>query len=119
QSPEYVEGIINLRGKIIVVINLDTRFKIDSKEVDDNSRIIVVEIGETVVGMIVDSVSEVIRLPASNVEPAPEMITTKIHADYLQGVGKMDERLLILLDLEKVLSDEEMAHVSAIGEMHG
>ena len=119
QSPGYVEGIINLRGKIIVVIDLDTRFNMDSKELDDNSRIIVVEIGETVVGMVVDSVSEVIRLPSSNVEPAPEMITTKIHADYLKGVGKIDERLLILLDLEKVLSEEEMVHVSAIGEMHG
>ena len=119
QSPGYVEGIINLRGKIIVVINLDTRFSMNSKDLDDNSRIIVVEIGETVVGMIVDSVSEVIRLPMKNVEPAPEMVSTKIHADYLKGVGKIDERLLILLDLEKVLSEEEMAHVSAIGEMHG
>ncbi len=119
QSPAYVEGIINLRGKIIVVIDLDTRFNMSSKELDDNSRIIVVEIGETVVGMVVDSVSEVIRLPAANVEPAPEMITTKIHADYLKGVGKIDDRLLILLDLENVLSEEEMAHVSAIGEMHG
>ncbi|MCK5659837.1 MAG: chemotaxis protein CheW [Methanosarcinales archaeon] len=119
QSPEYVEGIINLRGKIIVVINLDTRFDMDSKELDDNSRIIVVEIGETVVGMIVDSVSEVMRLPAANVEPAPEMISAKINADYLKGVGKIDERLLILLDLERVLSEEEMAHVSAIGEIHG
>ena len=69
--------------------------------------------------MIVDSVSEVIRLPMKNVEPAPEMVTTKIHADYLKGVGKIDDRLLILLDLEKVLSEEEMSHVSDIGEMHG
>ena len=68
--------------------------------------------------MVVDSVCEVIRLPAANVGPAPEMITTKIHADYLKGVDMIDERLLILLDLEKVLSDE-MVHGSAIYEMHG
>ena len=119
QSPEYVEGVVNLRGKIIVVINLDTRFGLELKELDDNSRIIIVEVGETVVGMIVDSVSEVLRLPTANVEPAPEIIKAKIHADYLKGVGKLDDRLLILLDLEKVLSEEEMTHVSSISEMHG
>lgn len=119
QSPEYVEGVINLRGKIIVVINLDTRFGLEFKELDDNSRIIIVEVGDSVVGMIVDSVSEVLRLPAANVEPAPEIIKAKIHADYLKGVGKLDDRLLILLDLEKVLTEEEMTHVSSIGEMQG
>lgn len=119
QSPEYVEGVINLRGKIIVVINLDTRFGLELKELDENSRIIIVEVGGSVVGMIVDSVSEVLRLPAANVEPAPEIIKAKIHADYLKGVGKLDDRLLILLDLEKVLTEEEMTHVSSIGEMQG
>jgi len=119
QSPEYVGGIINLRGKIIVVINLDTRFDLHSKELDDDSRIIIVEIGENVVGMVVDSVSEVLRLSTANVEPAPEIIKAKIEADYLRGVGKLDDRLLILLDLEKVLSGEEMAQVAAVGEMRG
>jgi purine-binding chemotaxis protein CheW len=119
QSPEYVEGVINLRGKIIVVINLDTRFGLELKELDENSRIIIVEVGGSVVGMIVDSVSEVLRIPAANVEPAPEIIKAKIHADYLKGVGKLDDRLLILLDLEKVLTEEEMTHVSSIGEMQG
>ena len=119
QSPEYVEGVINLRGKIIVVINLDTRFGLNSKELDDDSRIIIVEVGDNVVGMVVDSVSEVLRLSTSNVEQAPEIISTKIRADYLKGVGKLDDRLLILLDLERVLSDEEMSQVAAVGEMHG
>lgn len=119
QSPDYVEGVINLRGKIIVVINLDMRFDLHSKERDDNSRIVIVEIGDNVVGMVVDSVSEVLRLSTSNVEPAPEIISAKIKADYLKGVGKLDDRLLILLDLERVLSDDELSHVSAVGEMHG
>ena len=119
QSPEYVEGVINLRGKIIVVINLDTRFDLHSKERDDNSRIVIVEVGHNVVGMVVDSVSEVLRLSTSNVEPAPEIISTKIKADYLKGVGKLDDRLLILLDLERVLSGEEMSQVAAVSEMHG
>jgi purine-binding chemotaxis protein CheW len=119
QSPEYVEGVINLRGKIVVVINLGMRFGLQLKELDENSRIIIVEVGDSVVGMIVDSVSEVLRLPEANVEPAPEIIKAKIHADYLKGVGKLDDRLLILLDLEKVLTEEEMTRVSSIGEMQG
>ena len=119
QSPEYVEGVINLRGKIIVVINLDTKFGLHSKELDEDSRIIIVEVGDNVVGMVVDSVSEVMRLASSSVEPAPEIISTKIKADYLKGVGKLDERLLILLDLERVLSEGEMSQVAAVGEMHG
>ena len=69
--------------------------------------------------MVVDSVSEVWRLPTANVKSAPEMVTTKIHTDYLRGVAKIGEWLLILLDLGKVLSEEYMAHVSAMGEMHG
>ena len=119
QSPEYMEGVINLRGKIIVVINLDTRFDLHSKERDDNSRIVIVEVGDNVVGMVVDSVSEVLRLSTSNVEPAPEIISSKIRADYLKGVGKLDDRLLILLDLERVLSGDELSQVAAVGEMHG
>ena len=119
QSPEYVEGVINLRGKIIVVINLDTKFDLHSKELDDDSRIIIVEVGDNVVGMVVDSVSEVLRLATSSVDPAPEIISTKIKADYLKGVGKLDDRLLILLDLERVLSDEEMSQVATVDEMHG
>ena len=119
QSPEYVEGVINLRGKIIVVINLDTRFDLNSKELDDDSRIIIVEVGENVVGMVVDSVSEVLRLATSSVEAAPEIISSKIKADYLKGVGKLDDRLLILLDLERVLSEEELSQVAAVGEIHG
>lgn len=119
QSPVYVEGVINLRGKIIVVINLNTKFDLHSKELDADSRIIIVEIGENVVGMIVDSVSEVLRLSTSSVEPAPDIISTKIKADYLKGVGKLDERLLILLDLERVLNDDEMAQLESVSEMHG
>jgi len=107
QAPGYVKGIINLRGKIIVVMNLGARFGMDSKDFDDNSRIIIVKIDETVVGMIVDSVSEVIRIPAKNIESAPNRITSKVHADYLHGVGVVGQRLLILLDMEKVLVEEE------------
>ncbi len=119
QSPDYVGGVINLRGKIIVVINLGMRFGLASKELDDDSRIIVVEVDNHVLGMVVDSVSEVLRLPSADVEPAPELIKAKINAEYLKGVGKLGNRLLILLDLEKVLTDEEISRVTEAGEMHG
>jgi purine-binding chemotaxis protein CheW len=112
QSPEFVEGVINLRGRIIVVINLDKRFNLVSKEVDAHSRIIVVEIGENVVGMIVDSVNEVLRIPASSVDPAPELVTSNISREYITGVGKIDDRLLILLDLAKVMNKKEVQEIA-------
>ncbi|WP_321430764.1 chemotaxis protein CheW [uncultured Methanolobus sp.] len=112
QSPEFVEGVINLRGRIIVVINLDKRFNLVSKEVDAHSRIIVVEIGENVVGMIVDSVNEVLRIPKSSVDPAPELVTSNISREYITGVGKIDDRLLILLDLAKVMDKKEVQEIA-------
>ncbi|WP_292471592.1 chemotaxis protein CheW [Methanolobus sp.] len=111
QSPEYVEGVINLRGKIIVVLNLDKRFNLRSKDIDEHSRIIVVEIGDNVVGMIVDSVNEVLRIPASNIDPAPELVMSNVSKDYITGVGKLDDRLLILLDLSKVLNKKEVEDI--------
>ncbi|WP_406657513.1 chemotaxis protein CheW [Methanolobus sp. ZRKC2] len=105
KSPDYIKGVINLRGKIIVVMDLDQRFGLPSKEITEESRIVVVDIEGTIVGMVVDSVSEVIRLVSSNVDPTPEIITQKINADYLKGVGKMDDRLLILLNLENIVSE--------------
>ncbi|MDW7731606.1 MAG: chemotaxis protein CheW [Methanolobus sp.] len=114
QSPDFVEGVINLRGKIIVVVNLGKRFNLNLKDVDENSRIIVVEIGNHVVGMIVDSVNEVLRIPKSNVDPAPDLVLSQISRDYLKGVGKIDGRLLILLDLAKVLTIEEMKEIATL-----
>ena len=86
----------------------------ESKEQDENTRIIVADIGETVMGFIVDSVSEVIRLPQSSVEPAPAVIANKIGTEYVRGVGKMEDRLLILLDLDKILSANELRNVNTI-----
>ncbi|SFM61208.1 chemotaxis protein CheW [Methanolobus profundi] len=114
QSPEFVEGVINLRGRIIVVINLDKRFNLVSKEEDEHSRIIVVEIGDHVVGMIVDSVNEVLRIPASSVDPAPELVMSNVSKEYITGVGKMDDRLLILLDLGKVMGKKEVDDIAKL-----
>jgi len=114
QASGYVKGIINLRGRIIVIINLDVIMGMQSKEMDENTRIIVADIGETVMGFIVDSVSEVIRLPESSVESAPAVIANKIGTEYVRGVGKMKDRLLILLDLDKILGANELQNVRNI-----
>jgi purine-binding chemotaxis protein CheW len=114
QAPDYIKGIINLRGRIIVVINLNVVLGMQSKEQDENTRIVVAGIGDTVMGFIVDAVSEVIRLPEKNVEPAPAVIADKIGTEYVMGVGKLDNRLLILLNLDKILSAKELHSIQSI-----
>ena len=110
KTPAYVEGIINLRGQIIAVIGLANRLNLESDERSADTRIIVVEAGEVKVGMIVDSVSEVLRVSTEAVEASPTLVTD-ISSAYLQGVVKQDNRLIILLDLTKVLSVEEIANL--------
>jgi len=112
KAPVFIEGVVNLRGQIITVIDLAKRLDLPSKGRTETSRIMVVEVSENTVGMIVDSVSEVLRLPSDDIEPTPALIETEVHEQYLRGVGKMGERLLILLDLNAVLSTEEMHHMS-------
>lgn len=112
-TEEYIKGVINLRGGIIVVVDLAMKLGLASKEMDNNSRILIVEVGSNTIGMIVDSATEVMRLAKENVQEAPEIITKKINADYIEGVGILDERLLILLDLGKVLDKSEREGVQA------
>ena len=111
-SPSYVEGVINLRGKVIPVINLRRRFGLEAKEADMHSRIMVVDVGVTV-GMIVDSVSEVLRLSGDTVEPPPPL-TGGVGSEFIKGVGKLQDRLLILLDIERLLGNEEVGAVAAL-----
>lgn len=106
-SPDFVEGVINLRGKVIPVIDLRKRFGFAEEKRDKNTRIVVMDIRQMIVGFIVDSVSEVLRLPSSRVEPAPPMVAS-IDSEYIKGVGKLDDRLLILLDVNRVLDSGEM-----------
>jgi purine-binding chemotaxis protein CheW len=101
-APAYIEGVINLRGKVIPVISLRKKFGLGAKDADVNSRIIVVDIGTTV-SLIVDSVSEVLRLPSDNVEPPP--ITMRNSSEYIKGLGKLSNRILILLDIDRCLHD--------------
>ena len=114
-TPTYVEGVINLRGKVIPIIDLRKRLQMPSKEYDTSTRIIVVELVDKVLGFIVDSVSEVLRISSNVVvEPPPGVSATK--SDYITGVGKLENRLIILLDLEKTLSHEEQTSLQEVLE---
>ncbi|MGD0035999.1 MAG: chemotaxis protein CheW [Bacteroidota bacterium] len=105
-SPEFVTGVINLRGKVIPIINLRKRFGFPPKESDRNTRIIVVELSGMVVGFVVDSVSEVLRIPKNITEPPPPIVAG-IGSEYITAVAKLENRLLILLDLERILLEKE------------
>ena len=114
-APEFVSGVINLRGKVIPIIDLRKRFGFPSKEYDKNTRIIVVELNGMVVGFIVDAVSEVLRIPKSITEPPPSIVAG-IGSEYITAVAKLENRLLILLDLERILKDKEKQQLSPMGE---
>ncbi|MFZ5641473.1 MAG: chemotaxis protein CheW [Bacillota bacterium] len=103
---EYVEGVINLRGRVIPVFNLHKKFGLAAKEASRSTRIVVVEVESNTIGMIVDGVSEVLRISNDIVE-RPNSIISDVDAEYLAGVAKLDDRLVILLNLEKVLSKED------------
>jgi purine-binding chemotaxis protein CheW len=107
-SPEFIEGVINLRGQITTVMDLRKRMKVgDTGEFGESARIVIVDIGELTIGMVVDSVLEVLRLSMKDIDPAPS-IATDIESKYIRGVGKLQNRLLILLDLGKILSKGEL-----------
>jgi len=108
-SAAYIKGVINLRGNIIVVTDLAMKLGMPSKEIDDDTRILVVDVGDNqTVGMVVDSATEVLRISGEKIRDAPSMITSNIDSDYIEGVGLLDEkRLLTLLDLAKVLESKD------------
>jgi purine-binding chemotaxis protein CheW len=103
KTPDFVQGVMNLRGKVIPVIHLRKRFHLPDKPFDRNSRIVVVEVAGSIMGFIVDSITEVIRIPAGAIEQVPDLVSG-IDSEYIMGVGKLKNRLLILIDLGKMLA---------------
>jgi purine-binding chemotaxis protein CheW len=112
-APAFIEGVINLRGKIIPIVDLRKRLGFREKPYDKSTRIIVVELEGLVLGFIVDSVSEVLRIPGNTIEPPPSMVAG-IESEYIEGVGKLDDRLLILLELKKIFSSPERKDIENI-----
>jgi purine-binding chemotaxis protein CheW len=113
RAPEFVEGVINLRGKVIPIIDLRRRFGLSTRGHDKHTRIIVIEINNMIVGFVVDSVSEVLRIPFSTVEPPPPVVSG-MESEYISGVGKLEDRLLILLDLDRLLSHGELQSIAGV-----
>lgn len=105
-APEYVLGIINLRGNVVTVIDTRTRFGLMPADITDSSRIVIIESEKQVIGILVDSVSEVVYLKKSEIEPAPH-VGTEESSQFIQGVCNREDGLLILVDLNKLLSDDE------------
>ena len=112
-TPNFIEGIINYRGNVIPVINLKRRFKLGAQEVTKDTRIIVITLGNKEIGFVVDEASQTLRLEENQIDPAPDIISG-VDRKYIIGVGKVDDRLLILLDLEKVLTDEEKDEIEML-----
>lgn len=106
-SPPFLEGVINLRGKIVPVIDLRKRLKLIGIERTKSTRVLITENSEHTVGLLVDSVSEVLKIPSETVEEPPAMVSA-IGIEYITGVAKVSDRIIILLDLKKVLNIEEM-----------
>ncbi len=116
KSPLFVEGVINIRGKIIPILDLRKRFDLKFNEASKSScKILIVELEKNQVGLIVDNVSEVMRFYQDEIEKAPAMFSSNISSQYIQGVAKINDKLIILLDVEKLLSFEEMSVLERIG----
>jgi purine-binding chemotaxis protein CheW len=111
RAPSFIEGVVSLRGQVLAVIDLAKRLNMKASPRSEKTRIIVIETEENTIGMIVDEVTEVLRLPQENIDQAPELIASEIQQKYLKGVGKLGDRLLILIDLVKILSPEEIEDV--------
>lgn len=105
-APKAVEGVINLRGRIVPVVDARSRFGLPPRPADADARIVVVELEDRTVGFVMDAVREVVRVDRSVIEPPPEL-AVGVDADYVRGVAKLDDRLVILLDVERVLADDE------------
>lgn len=112
-APEYVIGIINLRGNVVTVIDTRMRFGLPSKEFDDSTRIVIIETESQTVGIVVDSVAEVVDIYSNEIETAPNVGNDET-ARYIEGVVSRDDELLILVDLNKLLTEDEWAEMSSI-----
>lgn len=112
-APEYIKGVVNLRGIIVPIIDMRIKFKLGDPTYDQFTVVIVLNIAGRVVGMVVDSVSDVITLTGDQIKPAPEMGSV-LDADYLIGLGTLEERMLILVDIDRLMSSDEMGLVEKI-----
>lgn len=103
RSPSYIEGVMNLRGKLVTVIDLRKRLNIEARTPDDLSKIVVVEAPDSPVGFLVDEVTEVVRVGPGDIEPAPTYVADGLDAEYVRGIAKLNDRLITIVDPIKIL----------------
>jgi len=114
QAPHYVRGLINLRSTVIPVVDLRTRFELPEGDTTDESRIMVLHVGKKTVGIVVDGVDEVLRISQDQIDPPPPTVAG-LEQEYLTGLVKLEDRLLILLDVDKVLAEQDLTDLEAAG----
>ncbi|MGD0820742.1 MAG: chemotaxis protein CheW [Desulfomonilia bacterium] len=121
QTPDFMKGVINLRGSVVPVVDLNRKFGIKDTEKTVNTRIIIGEISiegdETVLGVLADSVHEVMDIEPENIEPAPR-IGTRLNTDFIKGMGRRDEEFVMILDIDKVFSSDDLSMVNLAGQTH-
>jgi purine-binding chemotaxis protein CheW len=110
RMPRFIDGVINLRGKVVPIVNLNKRFRLGDMEVGKKTKIIITDIEDKLIGFVVNDVFEIIRLSADDIEPTPEIIK-KVYNDYLKCVGKKDDKLISILDLSVILTDSEIGEL--------
>lgn len=111
-TPSFIKGVTNLRGVIVPIVDLRVKFNQDDVEYDDNTVVIVLNLTQRVVGIVVDGVSDVLSLASDQIRPAPEFAVT-MSTEYLTGLGALGERMLILVNIEKLLNSDEMALIDS------
>ena len=114
EMPLFVEGVINLRGKIVSIVELSKRLKIEGSSKTKANRILIIELDKKVVGLLVDAVTEILRIPPESIEPTPDIVTS-VGSEYIMGVGKLPDKLIILLDLKNILKPEEIKRLATDG----
>jgi len=112
-APEFVKGVVNLRGIIVPIVDMRIKFKLGEPTYDQFTVVIILNIAGRVVGMVVDSVSDVITLTPEQVKPAPDM-GSALNSDYLIGLGTLDERMLILIDIDRLMSSSDMGLIEKV-----
>ena len=115
-APEFIKGVINLRGIIVPIVDMRIKFKLGKVTYDDTTVVIILNISKRVVGMVVDGVSDVITLKSNQVKPAPEF-GAGLDTHYLQGLGTVDERMIILVEIEKLMNSDEMELIESAERM--
>ncbi|WP_311065944.1 chemotaxis protein CheW [Halomonas sp. DWK9] len=113
-APDFIKGVTNLRGVIVPIVDLRIKFHLDNVEYGGQTVVIVVNVADRIVGIVVDGVSDVMTLTPDQIKPAPEFGVT-LSSDFLSGLGSLDDRMLVLVDIDKLLTSEEMALVDSTG----